>query len=390
MAGHQGLLPRPADVSIDGWKEHFALGETIYLNGAAHGPLPSVAIEAAEEALGWKRDPSLIDDGVYFTLPDRVRAAASPFFGVDAEEIAVVTGASTGINLVVGGLDWRPGDHVIIPAGEFPANYLPWFSLRPRGVEVTVLAGDRGVRVEDIEAAMRDRTRVVALGHVNFASGYRIDIDSVGEFCAERGVAFVIDASQSFCAVPLNARRCAATVVSSAGYKWMCSPYGTGVFYVHPDWLERLPVPNVNWESVSGAEDFNNLTNLELTYRPGAARHDAPETASFMNCMAMAASLELLGSIGAESIFEHSTALLDRLIEGLPPGFESGSDLAPAHRSTILRVVGGDPGATAAAYQRCLSAGISVSLRENGIRVAPGVWNSSEDIDRLLEVLGGG
>ena len=377
-------------MSCAGWKEHFALGQTIYLNGAAHGPLPSVAIEAAEEALSWKRDPSLIDDSVYFTLPDRVRAAAAPFFGADAEEIAVVTGASTGINLVVAGLDWRPGDHVIIPAGEFPANYLPWFSLRPKGVEITVLAGDRGVRVEDIESAMCDRTRVVALGHVNFASGYRIDIDSVGGLCAERGVAFVIDASQSLCAVPLSSRRCAATVVSAAGYKWMCSPYGTGLFYVHPDWLQRLPVPNVNWESVSGAEDFNNLTTLELTYRPGAARHDAPETASFTNCMAMAASLEFLGSIGAESIFEHSRALLDRLIDGLPPGFESGSDLDPTHRSTILRIVGENPGATAVAYQRCLSAGISVSLRENGIRVAPGVWNSSDDIDCLLEVLRGG
>ena len=96
-------------MKILGWGEHFALGETRYLNGASHGPLPRVAIEAVEEALSWKRDPSLIDDRVYFTLPDRVRAAAAPFFGVEAEEIAVVTGASTGINLVVAGLDWRPG-----------------------------------------------------------------------------------------------------------------------------------------------------------------------------------------------------------------------------------------------------------------------------------------
>jgi selenocysteine lyase/cysteine desulfurase len=374
---------------MKGWKEHFDLGETIYLNGASHGPLPSVAIDAAGEGLDWKRDPSLIDDSIYFTLPDRVRAAGAPFFGVDAEGIAVVTGASTGINLVVAGLDWRPGDHVIIPAGEFPANYLPWFSLRAKGVEVTVLDDDRGAQAADFEAAMRDRTRVVALGHVNFATGYRIDIDAVGEMCADRGVAFVVDASQSLCAVPLNAGGCGAAVVSAAGYKWMCSPYGTGLFYVNPAWLERLPVPNVNWESVVGADDFNNLTRLDLTYRPGAARHDAPETASFTNCMAMAASLEFLGAIGPERIFAHSRALLDRLIAGLPSPFRPDSDLDPAHRSTILRLVGDDPEATAAAHQRCLAAGISVSLRENGIRVAPGVWNSSDDIDHLLEVLAG-
>jgi selenocysteine lyase/cysteine desulfurase len=374
-------------VSIEGWKEDFALGETIYLNGASHGPLPAVAIDAVGEALNWKRDPSLIDDSIYFRLPDRVRAAGAPFLGVDAENIAVVTGASTGINLVVAGLDWHPGDHVIIPAGEFPANYLPWISLRSKGVEVTVLDLDRASRVAGIEAAMRDRTRVVALGHVNFATGYRIDIDAVGELCADRGVAFVVDASQSLCAVPLDAGRCAATVVSAAGYKWMCSPYGTGLFYVDPAWLERLPVLNVNWESVVGAENFNNLTQLDLAYRPGAARHDAPETASFLNCMAMAASLELLGTIGPERIFAHSSALLDRLIAGLPSPFRPDSDLQPAHRSTILRIVGDDAEVTAAAYQRCRAAGISLSLRENGIRVAPGVWNSPGDIDRLLEVL---
>jgi selenocysteine lyase/cysteine desulfurase len=77
------------------------------------------------------------------------------------------------------------------------------------------------------------------------------------------------------------------------------------------------------------------------------------------------------------------------LIAGLPSPFRPDSDLDPAHRSTILRLVGDDPEATAAAHQRCLAAGISVSLRENGIRVAPGVWNSSDDIDHLLEVLAG-
>ena len=378
------------------WKDQFELADAVYLNGANHGPFPRVASAAVEEALSWKRDPSTIDDAIYFALPDRVRRAAAPFFGCRPQDLAITTGASTGVALLAAGIDWRPGDHVVVPEGEFPANYLPWRALQAKGVELTLVPvergeggkrGDRGVAVERIADALRPTTRVVAVGYVNFASGFRLDVEGIGALCAERDIAFLIDASQGAGAVPLDVRRSRATIVTAAGYKWMLSPYGTGVFYVDPEWVERLPVPVVNWTSVVGAEDFNNLTTLELDYRPGAVRWDAPETASFLNCMPMAASLEFLGDIGIERIFAHALALIDRVVAGLPEGFRADSSLQAEHRSTIFRIVGDDPQRTRAAYQRCVAAGISVSLREGGIRVSPGVWNTAADIDRLLEEL---
>jgi selenocysteine lyase/cysteine desulfurase len=369
------------------WKDQFDLGDTVYLNGANHGPFPRVASAAVEEALGWKRDPSIVDDAMYFTLPDRVRRAAAPFFSCRPQDLAVTTGASTGVALLAAGVDWQRGDHVVIPEGEFPANYLPWRALQARGVDLTRVPVEGGVDAEHIEAALRPTTRVVAVGYVNFATGFRADVDAIGELCHEKNIAFLIDASQGACAVPLDVRRSRATIVTAAGYKWMLSPYGTGVFYVEPEWVDRLPVPVVNWTSVVGADDFNNLTTLDLDYRSGAVRWDAPETASFLNCMPMAASLEFLGDIGIERVFDHALALIDRLVAGLPPGFRADSSLHTEQRSTIFRIVGDDPQRTRAAYERCVVAGISVSLRESGIRVSPGVWNSAADIDRLLEEL---
>lgn len=370
-------------------KSDFLLGDRIYLNGANHGPFPRVAVEAVREALEWKRDPSLLDDALYFSLPERIREAAAPFFGCDPGQIALTTGASHGINLLARGLDWRPGDRVLVPAGEFPANTLPWYALRDQGVEVDVVGSDNGVTEEELEAAMGPRTRAVAVGHVNFATGYRLDIDALGEACARRGIAYLVDASQSLGAVPLDAGRCGAAVIAAAGYKWICCPYGTGLVYVHPDWVERLPVPVVNWETVEGAEDFNNLTRLELRYRPGARRFDVPETASFLNGMPMAASLEYLGSIGPERIFAHATGLLNRILSNLPEGFRPDSALEPRRRSTILRIVADPPERTREAYRRCVEAGISLSLREGGIRLSPGVWNGPAEISRFLEVLAG-
>ena len=369
------------------WKSDFDLGDTAYLNGANHGPFPRVAIDAVGEALGWKRDPSSIDDSIYFTLPDRVRRAAAPFFGCDPGDLAVTTGASAGVALLADGLDWKPGDHVVIPAGEFPANYLPWIALRSVGVEVTMVPTDGGLTPDRIAAALRPTTRVVAVGQVNFATGYRIDVNAIGRICRDREIAFLIDASQGVGAVPLDVRKAGAAVVAAAGYKWMLSPYGTGLLYVNPAWVERLPVPVVNWTTVAGADDFNKLTELDVDFRPGAARWDAPETASFLNCMPMAAALEFLAAIGIERVFAHTRSLIDRLVAGLPAGFRAESSLADRHRSSIFRLVGDDPERTRAAYQRCLQARVSVSMRESGIRVSPGVWNSEDDIDRLLEQL---
>ena len=369
------------------WKSDFDLGDTAYLNGANHGPFPRPALEAVHEALQWKRDPSSIDDSIYFTLPDRVRRAAAPFFGCAAQDLAVTTGASAGVALLAEGLDWKRGDHVVIPAGEFPANYLPWVALQSRGVEITMVPTEGGLTPERIADAVRPTTRVVAVGLVNFATGYRLDVDAIGSVCRDRDIAFLVDASQGVCAVPLDARRAAATVVTAAAYKWMLSPYGTGLVYVDPAWVERLPVPVVNWTTVAGAEDFNNLTELKVDFRPGAARWDAPETASFLNCMPMAASLEFLGDIGVERIFAHARSLIDRLVDGLPDDFRAESSQDIDARSSIFRLVGDDPARTRVIYERCLEATISVSMREGGIRVSPGVWNSEEDIDRLLEQL---
>ncbi len=369
------------------WKNDFDLGDTTYLNGANHGPLPRVAIDAVIEALGWKRDPSLVDDSIYFTLPDRVRRAAAPFFGCDPGDLAVTTGASAGTGLLAGGLDWKPGDHVVIPAGEFPALYLPWIALRSAGVEVTMVPTDGGLTPERIADSLRPTTRVVAVAQVNFATGYRVDVEAIGRLCRDRDIAFLIDASQAVGAVPLDVRSADAAVVASAGYKWMLSPYGTGLLYVNPEWVDRLRPPVVNWTTVAGADDFNNLTELGVDFRPGAARWDAPETASFLNCMPMAAALEFLGAIGIERVYAHTRFLIDRLVDGLPAGFRAESSLVEAHRSSIFRLVGDDPERTHAAYQRCLEARVSVSMRESGLRVSPGVWNSADDIDRLLEQL---
>lgn len=362
-------------------KDRFDLGARAYIDGANQGPLPRRALAAVRRALEWKRDPALLDDRLYFELPDRIRAAASRLLGCEPAHVAIATGASHGISLVACGLDWAAGDRVVVPRGEFPANALPWTALRSRGVRVDVVAPER------LLEAIDGSTRAVSVGQVNFANGRRLELESIGRACEQAGAIFVVDAAQSLGAIPFDVGRCRATVVAAAGYKWLMSPYGTGFTYVHPDWVERFRLPAFNWATVAGADDFNRLVGLEPRHRPGSIRFDVPETASFLNAAAMAESLEMLDEVGVDRAFRHSLALLDTVIDDLPAGYRVDSPLESAARSTILRIVGPDPESTRRAHERLQSAGVAVSLRQDGLRLAPGIWTSASDVARLLEAL---
>lgn len=362
-------------------KELFDLGDRAYLDGANQGPMPSRSLEAVRRALEWKRDPSTLDDALYFELPDRVRRAAAALLGCAPEDVALATGASHGIGLVACGLDWRAGDRVLLPRGEFPANALPWAALRRRGVRVDIVDPDRVA--ESVDSA----TRVVSVGHVNFATGRRLDVEAIGAACARHDALFVVDVAQSLGAVPFDVGRCRATVVAAAGYKWLMSPYGTGLTYVRPDAVERFRVPTFNWATVLGADDFSRLVDLHPEHRPGAIRFDVPEAAAFLHTSAMAESLELLARVGVERVHRHAIGLLDRVIDGLPSGFDVDSDLRPSRRSTILRIVGSDATVMQRVHGRLARRGVAVSLREGGLRVAPGIWADDADVDRLLEAL---
>lgn len=360
-------------------RHEFDLRERVYLDGANHGPMPRRSLAAVQAALEWKRDPATLDDADYFRLPDRVRAAGAKLLGCAADDVALATGASLGISLAACGMDWRAGDHIVVPSGEFPANDLPWRALAARGVKVEFVAPDH------VLESIRPDTRCVAAGHVNFATGRRLDIDSIGARCAEVGAMYVVDASQSVGAMPFDAARARASIVAVAGYKWLLSPYGTGLCYVHPDWVERVRLPTFNWATIVGADDFNNLVGLEPRQRPGAIRFDVPETAAFLHGAAMAESLEFLVGVGPDAIYAHVIALIDRLVAALPERVRVDSPTDGATRSTILRLV--PEGDAAAVHRRLRQQGFALSLRQGGLRVAPGVWNVPADVDRLAAAL---
>jgi len=375
------------------WKKHFSgFGGRAYLDCAAEGPFPRETVEEVRRALRYKEHPEEITEALFEDLPARVRSAAARLIGCHPDSIAVGSGASHGINVAARGLPLKSGDEVLIARGEFPAVIYPWLNQEDRGIRARFVAPATGHVVEAAEMikAIGPKTRVIATSLVSFSTGYRTDLQAIGDACRERGLFLVVDGAQGVGAVDFRVGDFPIDVLAVSGYKWLLGPVGTGFTYVSPRILGRLKVGDVNWLGVDLTAHYNRASDYVLKFKDGARRFDIPETASFLNVSALAASIEFVNRVRVPTVEAHVTRLLDRLLRGIEAtSLKVVSDLKPKRRSTILALEGGTIDATRRVYRRLREKGVVVSLRANLVRVSPNIYNGPEEIDRVLEAAAG-
>ncbi|HYS04986.1 MAG TPA: aminotransferase class V-fold PLP-dependent enzyme [Candidatus Dormibacteraeota bacterium] len=375
------------------WKRHFSdFGGKVYLDCAAQGPFPAETVEAVRRALRLKEHPEEIPGSLYESLPGRAREAVARLLDCEPECIALASGASHGLNLAARSLPLERGDEVLLAQGEFPANVYPWLNRASDGIEVRRVgpAASRFVGEQNLIAAIGSRTRIIAISHVAFSTGYRADLKALGEACRERGIFLVVDGAQSVGAVDFKVSELPVDILATSGDKWLLGPFGTGFTYINPAILGKLRVRDVNWMNVEGSSNLAEPAGGPLRFRDGARRFDIPEAASFLNLHGLIASLSFLARVGIEGVETHTRRLHDRLVHGLDAtGLRVVSDLSPGRRSGILALEGSSHEETRAIFRRLRERGIVVSVRDNLIRVSPHIYNTRADIESFLEAAAG-
>ncbi len=315
---------------------------------------------------------------------EEVRQLAGRLIGADPQDIAFLKNTSEGIGIVAEGFPWRPGDNIVTAAEEYPANLYPWMNLADRGVEVRRVPS-RGSRLEidDLRAALDGRTRVVSLSAVEYSSGFRNDLTTIGNLCRERGIFFFVDAIQALGVLPLDVRNLPIDGLAADGHKWLLGPEGAALFYLRRDLVDQLHPVGVGWNSVVGAWDF---ARTEFRLKPHAGRWESG-TLNVGGIIALGASLGLLLEIGIPRVAERVRELTDYLCAGVPQaGLEVFSSRAGDDWSGIVSLVvpGAEPRQV---VRRCRDAGIVINQRAGRLRVSPHCYNNREEIDRLLQVL---
>jgi len=384
----EGLAEGPVEDDQHRFKGHFSgFGGRVYLDCAAQGPFPRDTSDEVRRALRYKEHPEEIPETLSEDLPDRARAALARLIGCKPASVALGSGASHGINIAARGLPLRAGDEVLLPQGEFPANLFPWLALREDGIQVRMVpcSSGRHVTAEDLVAAITPATRAISVSLVAFATGYRVDLKMIGEACRRSDLFLVVDGAQGIGSIDFRVADHPIDILAVSGYKWLLGPYGCGFTYVNPRILDRLRVVDVNWLGVEGAGRQDRRAGYDLRFKEGARRFDTPETASFLNVSALAASAEFIGRVRVSTIESHVRRLIDRLVPSIErTRLRLVSDLAPARRSAIVSFEGPTLDDTRTIYRRLRDKGVVVSLRENLIRVSPHIYNTPDDIDLFL------
>jgi selenocysteine lyase/cysteine desulfurase len=356
----------------------------IHMNHAGVSPMSQRARAAIEQVVdasmnqpyrdGWAQDEA-----------DRVRKLIARLINAPADSIAITRSTGHGISLLAQGLDWKAGDSVVGAVGEYPANVYPWMALASRQVEYRQAKPvDGRVRPEDVFALVDSRTKVVALSHVEFWNGFRVDLETIGEECRRRGIIFAVDVMQSVGALRVDVGRLPVDFCAASGGKWLIGPSGIGFLYCTPALLDRVRPVIVGARSVAG----NDYFTYDLTLAPGARRFEE-SVVSVLTTTALSAALDLLLEVGPDVIEARVLDLSERLAQGLASCGCEPVEPWPRTRSESSGIVSfRKPGTKPQTVLRDLTAAhVIARIHKDFVRLSPHFYNTDEEVDRVLDVL---
>ena len=364
--------------------------DVAYLNCAYMSPLLKSALEAGTSGLARKARPWEITPDQFFSGAEEFRTVASRFLECSPDCIAIVPSASYGIATAAKNLPLKKGQSILVLAEQFPSHYYAWQRLaEERGGKVkTVAWPDNYDWTAAVLNALTPDVAIAALPHVQWTSGGRLDLVRVGEACRKIGAALVLDLTQSLGALPFSVGGVQEGVqpdfAVAASYKWMLAPYSIGLLYVAPKWHEGRPLEE-NWIQRANARDFSSLTLYDENYDARARRFDMGERANFALLPAAVRAMKQLLEWKVAEISETIGAFNRRLAAAAAGlGFSSPPENLRAPHYLCLRRGAPIPRNVAENLAR---EKVFVSVRGSSIRVAPHVYNSAHDADRLIACL---
>jgi cysteine desulfurase/selenocysteine lyase len=361
----------------------------IYMNHAAVSPLSKPVRDAM---VGITDDVMINGTGNYddwYRTYELARGAAARLVNAQPHEIAFMPNTSAAISAIANGLELRSGDNIVGCEVEFPANVYPWMRLKEELGITMKLAPERDGRVDPDEliSLMDDRTRIVTLSWVQFASGFRSDLARIGRECRARGVFFMVDAIQGLGALKLDVQRDYVDAFAADGHKYLLGTEGAALLFVSDRVIERVKPTVLGWTSVKKYDQFSHSAlDYKLDYREGALRFECGSL-NTVGVYGLRAALDLFLEVGPERIEEYILGLSDYLADRLrDKDYEVISPRRTGEKSAIVccehrRLSAGE------LYGALRSRDIITAPRMNRLRISPHFYNTRQEVDTLVSTL---
>jgi len=370
-----------------------AMKKKTFLAHCSISPLYSPAAERAIELIREQQFKGATNFGDYYLRElDELKVQAARVLRTSPEHIASVRNTSEALSMIANGYPFEAGDEVISYVHEYPANYYPWRLQERRGVRLRLLsnvaapvAGASALpgswSMEELEGLITPRTRLIALSHVQFTSGYAADLRALGDLCRRQGIDLVVDAAQSFGSMPLYPEEFNIAALASAGWKWLMGPFGTGLWYISEAMRDKLALTQVGAETMRQGMDF-----LDHSWDPHPTARRFEYSSSPVTLVAALATClrEVQARYGVDAIFKEIIRLQDHFLERLDHPRIQALRFPTKHRSGILTLYCAD-------LEQCTGVLDDQKLvcapRGGYLRVAPHFYNTEEQMERLAAAL---
>ena len=353
-----------------------------YLNCSYMSPQLKSVTAAGLDAVRIKSMPWTLTAAEWFTSTEQLRALAGNVLGTGADSVAIIPAASYGLAIAAANVTVSAGSSIVLLAETFPSITYTWReAARKHNATVVTVARDPETGWTDtVLRAIDAGTAVVCVPRCHWTDGSIVDLVRVGERARQVGAALVIDASQSFGAVPLDIDRIQPDFLVSVGYKWQLGPYGLGYLYASPKW-QQVGVPiEQSWLPRQGSDDFTRVADYSDEFQPGACRFDMGEFTQFILAPMAAAALQQILDWDIASIEQSISHLTDEIVQR---AVAAGYVVAPAEqRSKHMLGIRFRDGLPAKLATTLAAAKVYVSIRGDSVRISPHLYNTSADIDR--------
>jgi cysteine desulfurase/selenocysteine lyase len=365
------------------------LADVVYLNSGSIGlmPLPVQDAAAAFERDIWVRGTTGFDEAAETGCLEDARTAAAELMRADPDDVAIVKSATEAFGMLAWWIRPPAGSNVVTIDIEHPSTAYPWLRVaRETGAEtrlVRVWDEPEALSLERIAELVDDRTSVIAVSHVQYSTGYRLELAPLAELAHAHGGLLAVDATQAAGMAPLDVARDGVDLVVAGGYKWLCGPFGAALAWLRPELRERFDPPLVGWRSTVDPYTFDSRSMPIAT----TARSMEYSTMGYGSAVALGGALRYVLALGVERILAHDLALAARLASGLERlGATVLTPREDAHRGGIVtaRYPGRDGEEVAA---RLNAAGVIVSPRFGATRFSLHFFNDESDVDRALETV---
>lgn len=352
----------------------------IYFNHAATGPFSNNVLSIVNDYLIQRSDTDIDNFPELIKVAGEAKKYLSRMLNCNVDRITFVDNTSNGLNIPAQGIQWRKGDSILLNELEFPANVYPFLNLEKEGVKVEFVKSKNGVvSADDIINSIKPNTRLISISFVQFLTGYRVDLEKIGNVCREKGIIFSVDAIQGLGAFRLDVEKCNIDFISCGTAKWLLGMQGLAFIYVSEKLQNTLQPKYVGWTSV---EDAWNLLDFNLKLKNTADAFQSG-TINALGVFGLLPSLELFSDFGYKNvedrILENSTHLINKLLEiGIHPILENCKE------ENLSGIISFKHNKAMSILEDLKEKEIYCSVREGMVRLSPHFYNTTQDIDIVV------